>query len=192
MWPSRIVLSWSSSNLAAQTQLVLSNRTILISRKIFSKIKSSNIIIPLNWVWPHPMDFWPNFKWLPSNLWSSVRRSKSTLVVASKCSSISKISVLITRQFFVKISSRLVSVNLDRTVVMLMVIMNWCIKSAVAPTKIIKLKCVNSGMKLLLGSAPTVTSASLYMMKGQVLWSKEKLWASRKSLRKKIFLTLAH
>ena len=175
MWPSRRVLSWSSSNLAAQTQLVLSNRTILISRKIFSKIKSSNIIIPLNWVWPRPMDFWPNFKWLLSNLWSSVRRSNSTLVVASKCSSISKISVLITRQFYVKISSRLVSVNLDRTVVMLMVIMNWCIKSAVAPTKIIKLKCVNSGMKLLLGSAPTVTSASSYMMKGQVLWSKEKL-----------------
>lgn len=133
------------------------------------------------------MDFCLNFKWLlSSRMVIRGKRSKWILALANRCSSTSKISVSITKLHTVKILCRLVFANLDKIVLLLMVLMNLTIWITRVRTKIkiIRLKCVNNGMRRHLDIALTEINANSFMMKEQVLSWKEKLWVSKK--RKKI------
>ena len=133
------------------------------------------------------MDFCLNFKWLlSSRMVIRGKRSKWILALANRCSSTSKISVSITKLHTVKILCKRVFANLDKIVLLLMVLMNLTIWITRVRTKIkiIRLKCVNNGMRRHLDIALTEINANSFMMKEQVLSWKEKLWVSKK--RKKI------
>ena len=131
------------------------------------------------------MDFCLNFKWLlSSRMVIRGKRNKWILALANRCSSTSKISVSIIKLHIVKILCKRVFANLDKIVLLLMVLMNliiiWITRLR-TKIKIIRLKCVNNGMRRHLDIALTEINASSFMMKEQVLSWKEKLWVSKKS-----------